>query len=128
MKRIYLAGPIRGCTDEQARGWREQVKQQLAGLYDFSDPMARDYRGREHEVDPAEIVEEDVAALATCTDVLVNCERASWGTAMELLYASGNRSYILAFGAGTLSPWVAYHASGVVPTLDDAIAYLRGAA
>ncbi len=27
---VYLAGPINGCTDEEAKGWRDQM---VAGIY-----------------------------------------------------------------------------------------------
>lgn len=44
--KVYLCGPINGCTDDQCKNWREAAKQVLS---DTVDPMRRDYRGREDD-------------------------------------------------------------------------------
>jgi hypothetical protein len=64
---IYLCGPINGCTDAEAKDWREHVK----GLWPGSciDPMRRDYRGREG-VFTREIVELDKIDVAA-SDVIL---------------------------------------------------------
>lgn len=119
---VYLAGPINGCTDEQATGWRDRARRVLqASGYMVFDPMARDYRGRENE-NAAAIVEGDLSDIRACSHMLVNVERPSWGTAMEIALASrvhGKR--VVGFGAGDRpSPWLLYHVT-LRPTLSLAL-------
>jgi hypothetical protein len=42
--KVYLCGPINGCTDSECIDWRAAAKKRLS---DTIDPMRRDYRGRE---------------------------------------------------------------------------------
>lgn len=42
--KVYLAGPINGCTDAEAKNWREELKTHFPNAI---DPMKRDYRGVE---------------------------------------------------------------------------------
>lgn len=123
MRTVYLAGPIHGCTDEQAKGWREVVKAELAGRYTFLDPMDRDYRGVEDQC-AAEIVEQDLEDIQAADVVLVNAGRASWGTAMETWQAGMWGKAIVAVCPGAVSPWLRFCARDVVPTVADAIALL----
>ena len=95
---VYLAGPIFGCTDEQARGWRAAVRDALDHTWRVLDPMDRDYRGRE---------------AAHVIDIV--------GTAMELVYARDYGVRVSAFGTDTPSPWLRYHADVICPTLGDAL-------
>lgn len=125
-KTIYLAGPINGCTDEEASEWRKVAKARLAHRYDILDPMARDYRGIEAE-SVNEIVDGDKADIRNCNVLLVNANRATWGTSMEVLYAHTVAGKpVVAFCAGIVSPWLRYHAHTVVKTIDEAIAVLEG--
>lgn len=121
--RIYLAGPINGCSDEQANEWRARATTFLGGMgIDVVDPMTRDYRGQE-AANVTAIVNGDLVDIASADALLVNAERPSWGTAMEVAIARRQmRKTVFAFvGAGCrVSPWLAYHAR-VVETLDDAI-------
>lgn len=120
MKTLYLAGPINGCSDDEARGWRETVKARLSGLYEFLDPMDRDYRGKErgHAQD---IVNGDVADILRADAILVYAERASWGTAMELVYARmlGKPVYAI-YGGYEPSPWLEYHTISRFASLETA--------
>lgn len=116
--KVYLGGPINGCTDEEAHGWREAVKPLLAALgHECVDPMDRDYRGREMEPGiAAEIVELDKADIDGCDVLLMNRPRASDGTAMEILYGwSCGKRVIAVLPADVVpSPWVVYHCRGGV--------------
>lgn len=107
--RVYLAGPINGCDDVTARGWREEAKRLLTG-HEVLDPMVRDYRGVEdHNV--KEIVEGDLADIASCDVVIVNALTASWGTAIEVRAAKAEMGKrVIAFPNGRVSPWLRYHA------------------
>lgn len=117
--KIYLAGPINGCTDAQANDWRTEAKKSLP---DHLDPMARDYRGKEAE-SVNEIVEGDKADIDSCDAVLVWFERPSVGTSMEVLYAWERKKPVVAVNKSgkPIGPWLAYH-STVVDSLEDAVA------
>lgn len=125
MRTLYLAGPIMGCSDKEAMGWRADVKQSLAGLYEFRDPMDRDYRGKETGNVQA-IIHGDLADILASDAVLVNAERASWGTAMELVYARtlGKPAYII-HAWHDVSPWLLYHSAARFATVEDAVLWFR---
>lgn len=123
---VYLCGAINGCTDSEAKDWRETVKEALADTFDFLDPMRRDYRGKEDE-SVAEIVAGDVADIQASDIVLVAADRPSWGTAMECCLAWRDGKMVLVVcGQERVSPWLRFHSSAVVPTLKAAIEHLRG--
>jgi nucleoside 2-deoxyribosyltransferase len=116
--RVYLGGPINGCTDEEANGWRDAVKAVLAKRadYDWCDPMDRDYRGRELEPGiAAAIVEGDKEDIASCDVLLMNAPKPSYGTAMEILYGhQHSKRVIVIHPEGTTpSPWVIHHADEI---------------
>lgn len=124
MSSIYLCGPINGCTDEECKDWRELVKTIWPGT--CIDPMRRDYRGREHE-SRDEIVELDKIDVAKADALLVSCEKPSWGTAMEILYAwqIGKPVVVVCPGEMVLSPWLAYHSHRVCHSYADAVETLK---
>lgn len=125
MLSIYLCGAINGCTDDEAVTWRERVKRELAGLFVFVDPMVRDYRGREDDC-VAEIVQGDMADIDRSDIVLVNAERPSWGTAMEIRIAHERGKVIhVVCGADRISPWLRFHASRIDRSLSEAISGLQ---
>lgn len=132
MTTVYLAGPINGCTDDEANGWRQGFMESLPG-FDFLDPMRRDYRGREDEcVD--EIVEGDKQDIDNCDVFLAYCWQVSWGTAMEIYYAwrgegrrlPGPRIVLVIPEGQRISPWLRYHSDVIVPTLAQAAELIRG--
>lgn len=127
MRTIYLAGPINGCTDVEARGWRDAVKGELAGLYRFTDPMDDDFRG--HEADnAAQIVRRDQARIRHAHIVLANAWRPSVGTPMEVAYAHKEGKHIIVVQPSPVSPWYEYHASHIAANLTSATSYLRARA
>lgn len=117
---VYLAGPINGCTDDEAVSWRELAKAQI-GMDCCLDPMRRDYRGREGEF-TAEIVEADKADIFACGLVLANCWQQSTGTSMEVFYAHSIGKPVIAVvpPGAPVSPWLKYHAT-VRDSLGEAI-------
>lgn len=122
-KRVYLAGPIFGSSDAECRDWRERVK---AHWPQCVDPMVRDYRGLEDEA-YEDIVENDKADIDTCGTMLVYFSKPSVGTSMEMLYAWERRIKIvlLVNPATKLSPWLRYHATVIVHTLQEALDALK---
>lgn len=122
--KVYLCGPINGCTDEECRDWREYVK---TWLDDTLDPMRRDYRGKEIS-HVAEIVELDKIDIDQCNVLLVNYDKPSVGTSMEVFYAWGRGKKVIVVHAedAKLSPWLIYHSHALFTSFDRAIAFIKG--
>ena len=54
--KVYLCGPIAGCTDEECMDWRENAKTILHNAnISTLDPMRRDYRGTKDIVSANEL-------------------------------------------------------------------------
>jgi len=124
-KKVYLAGPINGKSDDECMGWRRTATESLKFFgHEILDPMARDYRGIEDD-NAAEIVQGDKEDIATCDVVLVNANALSWGTAMELVYASQYGKEVVAFSthgnAPRISPWLRMHTTAIFETLGQAL-------
>ena len=115
--KVYLGGPINGCTDEEAHGWREATKPTIEEHgHEWVDPMTRDYRGRELEPGiAAEIVNGDKIDIDGCDLLLMNAPKPSYGTAMEILYGwqRGKRVIVVLPEGATPSPWVLHHSEAV---------------
>jgi nucleoside 2-deoxyribosyltransferase len=121
--RVYLCGPINGCTDEECRDWREMAKLRLP---DTLDPMRRDYRGKEHSA-VREIVELDKIDVTNSDIILVNYDKPSVGTSMEMLYAweRGKMVIVVHKADAGLSPWLVYHSHYRFTSFDEAFSYLE---
>jgi nucleoside 2-deoxyribosyltransferase len=121
--KVYLCGPINGCTDAEASDWREAVKKHFP---DAVDPMKRDYRGKEAE-SYREIVDLDKRDVRSVDVVLVNYVKPSVGTAMETFYAWTLGTPVVLWCApdAVLSPWLRYHSTSIVHSLDAAVAKIR---
>jgi nucleoside 2-deoxyribosyltransferase len=117
--KLYLAGPINGCTDEEANGWRTEVKKLHP---DVLDPMARDFRGVEGN-HTALIVEGDKKDIDECDGVIVWFEKPTVGTSMEILYAWERRKPVVLINRSDrpLSPWLTYHCIASVSSIEDAL-------
>ncbi len=125
---VYLAGPINGKSEEEAKGWRDRLKSSEIEKVSFRDPMVRDYRGVElDEGMAAEIVEGDKRDIGFCDLVLVMYPGPSVGTAMEVLFAweMGISVVVIDVSGKPLSPWMQYHACKVLHSLEEAESYLR---
>lgn len=120
--KVYLCGPINGCTDEECRDWREEAKKRLS---DTLDPMKRDYRGREAE-SYREIVDLDKRDVSLVDVVLVNKPKPSDGTAMEILLAwqLGKPVIVVCPKDSIISPWVRYHATKIVHSFEEAYSWI----
>ncbi|MCX6993158.1 MAG: nucleoside 2-deoxyribosyltransferase [Kiritimatiellaeota bacterium] len=128
MKTIYLCGPI---MDEQggvAREWRKTVAKKLGHAFTLLDPTRRNFKDR--EVDSAnEIVEFDLQDIRNADLLLVNYNKPSIGTAMEVFYASHNLGkFVVAFSPFTFkdsSPWMVRYCTKILPSLDASIRYIK---
>lgn len=121
--KVYLAGAINGCTDAEAKDWRGYVMATYPG-HTYLDPMTRDFRGRENEpgID-AEIVEGDIDDILDSDVLLVNYDKPSVGTSMEVFFARqvSKHVVIVARPDTKLSPWLTYHAHAVVHSFAEAM-------
>lgn len=122
IKTIYLCGPINGCTDEEANGWRDITKRYLAQIPTMYpiDPMKRDYRGEEDDV-YREIVDLDKLDIRNSDALLVYYEKPSVGTSMEIFYAwtLGKPIIIIHPDAARISPWLKYHSTKMLAVPKD---------
>lgn len=126
MKTIYLCGPINGCTDAECVDWREHVKAQWSGA--TLDPMRRDYRGKEDE-SVRDIVELDKIDVCNSDVILVNYDRPSVGTSMEILYAweRGKLIVVVAAPDARISPWLRYHSHAICRSFGEALSCIQEA-
>ena len=127
MKTIYLSGPIMDEHLGTAREWREDAKAQLSEHFALLDPMRRNFKDR--EVDSAnEIVEFDLQDVRDADIILVNYNKPSIGTSMEVFYAAHDLGkFVIAFSPFSFqdsSPWMVRYCTKILPSLEEAVAYL----
>lgn len=106
-KKLYLSGPIDGCTDEECFGWRNHFKKIWPGK--TLDPTIRDFRGLNHDF--KYIVEMDKFDIQHADGLVVNFSKHSAGTPMEIMYAWSLGKPIAIWNSSDeqLSPWHIYH-------------------
>lgn len=121
--RVYLAGPINGCSDSEAKDWREALK--VLPQFTWVDPMKRDYRGVE-TVKYREVVDLDKRDILGCDVIIVMFAKPSVGTSMEVLFAWENGIPVILIDQsnGPLSPWLMYHSTSIVKSLEEAMEVL----
>ena len=125
---IYLSGPIMDESSGEAREWREAAKQLLSPKFRLLDPMRRKFVDR--QVDSAnEIVEFDLQDVREADITLVNSNKASIGTAMEVFYAAHDLGkFVVSFSPFSFencSPWMVKHSTKILGSLEDACAYIQ---
>lgn len=126
-KTIYLSGPIMDEHKGKARLWREEAKQLLERHFRILDPMRRSFKDR--EVDSAnEIVEFDLQDVRDADIILVNYNKPSIGTSMEVFHASHNLGkFVVSFSPFSFkdcSPWMVRYSTKILPDLETACNYL----
>ena len=127
-KKIYLCGPIMDEHEGHAREWRAKAKATLGSEFKLLDPMRRNFKDR--EVDSAnEIVEFDLQDVRDADIVLVNYNKPSIGTSMEVFYASQVlNKFVIAFSPfdfKNCNPWMVRYCTKILPDLEAALAYIR---
>jgi nucleoside 2-deoxyribosyltransferase len=114
--RVYLAGPPYA---EEYR--RRATALLLEAGHEPVDPMRRDFRGAT-EGREAEIVEGDLADIASCDAVLAAFTAPDEGTAMEAWHAHATGKPVIAYTGGTPAhPWAVYVSRSVHADLADAV-------
>lgn len=127
-KTIYLSGPIMDEHLGTAREWRNAATKQLQHKFNLLDPMRRNFQDR--LVDSAnEIVEFDLQDVRDADIILVNYNKPSIGTSMEIFYASHVLGkFVVAFSPFEFkecSPWMVRYCTKILGSLEDAITYLH---
>jgi nucleoside 2-deoxyribosyltransferase len=127
-RKIYLCGPIMDEVDGQARAWRSRARELLSGSFVLLDPMRRNFKDR--EVDSAnEIVEFDLQDVRDADILLVNYNKPSIGTAMEVFYASHVlHKFVIAFSPFAFqecNPWMVKYCTKILPTMEESAVYIR---
>lgn len=121
--KVYLAGPINGCTDDEATNWRDVAKE-LLGPSNCIDPMRRDYRGVEDQ-HVHDIVNGDINDIKNSDVMIANCWKPSVGTSMEIWAAMhepwGCPTVIVVPEGARISPWLRYTADRIVHNIEDAV-------
>lgn len=126
-KTVYLSGPIMDEHEGQAREWRTRATALLAGHFRLLNPMRRNFKDR--EVDSAnEIVEFDLQDVRDADILLVNYNKPSIGTAMEVFYAAHDLGkFVVSFSPFPFqecSPWMVRYSTKILPDLEAACEYL----
>lgn len=127
-KTIYLSGPIMDEHAGHAREWREDAKKALDKQFKPLDPMRRKFVDR--EVDSSnEIVEFDLQDIRDADIILVNYNKPSIGTSMEIFYASHDLGkFVVAFSPFEFkdcSPWMVRYCTKILGSLEDACEYIN---
>lgn len=128
--KVYLAGPMAGCTDYEMHEWREAAKTALLRAnIECLDPTRHDYRGLDLRKDPvaiAQLVNSDKADIRAADLLLVWHDRPSVGTAQEVLYAYERSKPIFIVNVlpdpAAISPWMLHHSNIVADSLKEAVA------
>ena len=127
-KIIYLSGPIMDEHAGLARQWRDAAKVQLEEKFKLLDPMRRKFIDR--QVDSAnEIVEFDLQDVRDADILLVNYNKPSIGTSMEVFFAAHDLGkFVVAFSPfeyKDCSPWMARYCTKILPDLESAVQYIN---
>lgn len=125
--KVYLSGPIMDEIEGDAADWRNAAKEALGAKFAILDPMRRNFKDR--EVDSAnEIVEFDLQDVRDADILLVNYNKASIGTSMEVFYAAHDLGkFIVAFSPfdfASCSPWMVRYCTKILPSLGAATGYI----
>ncbi len=126
-KIIYLSGPIMDEHAGIAREWRDTARELLKERFRLLDPMRRKFIDR--QVDSAnEIVEFDLQDVRAADIILVNYNKPSIGTSMEVFYAAHNLGkFVVAFSPfdyQNCSPWMARYCTKILGSLEAAAEYI----
>lgn len=122
--KIYLAGPINGCTEQESKGWRNELKRLCAAEQEieFLDPTEKDCSG----LTGKEIVEFDKDLIEQCDLVFANCQRFSLGTSMEVIFAWERKKPVVCLASPGISIWLDYHVECFVESLKAGAQLLQG--
>ena len=127
-KTVYLSGPIMDEHPDEAKTWRQRATECLQEDFIILDPMRRNFKDR--EVDSAnEIVEFDLQDVRDADILLVNYNKNSIGTSMEVFYAAHDLGkFVVAFAPFPFkecSPWMVRYCTKILASFDEAVKYIQ---
>ena len=116
------------CEPDESSTWRERAKTLFSDRIALLDPMRRNFKDR--EVDSAnEIVSFDLQDITDADIILVNYNKPSIGTAMEVFHASYNLDkFVIAFSPFPFqecNPWMVRFCTKILPDLESAVRYIE---
>jgi len=122
MRTIYLAGPMAGCTEQEMRGWRNAVKDDLPE-YKFLDPCDRKYTPQQWY----ELVEDDIQDIEDSDLVLCHMWKNGIGSSMELVESRYRRkpTVVVIPDYKNVSPWVRRYSSFLVQDFETAYKIIK---
>jgi len=120
--RVYLAGPISGCNDEQRRFWRRWVREHEPE-FEVLDPT--DNLGDPAE-DSYDLIRRDLQAIEQSDGVLVNMWKESIGSAIGVVQARRHGKVVVVADPNRLrNRMLDFYADAVVSSLSEAVRVLR---
>jgi hypothetical protein len=139
---VYLCGAIGNRTLGDALGWREHATRLLApelgvlsplrdSIYGLNNDSASDViaaRETASTFTDAELVQRDLMDIQRAFLVLRHYTGSSEGSPMECAYARMFGVPVVVSGIedpSAMSPWLRYHSVRMLPTLEDAVAYVK---
>jgi transcriptional regulator NrdR family protein/nucleoside 2-deoxyribosyltransferase len=121
--KVYLAGPISGCNDEQRRMWRAELKAGFSDEFEFIDPVDQ-LMGDEDS--HWKLVATDIDCIRNSDAVLANLWKESMGTAFGLAQAHIAGKFIAVADPNYLrNRMVAFYADAVERNLPLALNRIR---
>ena len=82
--RIYLAGPMTGCNDDQKRRWRQDIINRFGNRLEFIDPLDEEF---DESANASDLARADIRAIEEADGLLVNMWRESIGSAIGVVHA-----------------------------------------
>lgn len=128
VRRIYLAGPITGCNDEQKKVWRDRIRRSWSPDFEFYCPVQRleELSGKGVPITPYQVVNLDMRAIGDSDAVIANMWKESIGTAIGVALAAFNGKPVVVIDKNLLnSHTLNFYAYAVVREEDEAILRLK---
>lgn len=123
-KTVYLCGPIRCISEEEAYTWRDKAVAYLKNKgFNAIIPVARE------DESAGEIVGNDLLNIHHSDIVLAHVpdDVVAIGTNMEIFFASREGKIVVLWGGTfdcSMSPWLQHHAEAYCDTLDEALCFI----
>ena len=128
VRRIYLAGPITGCNDEQKKVWRDRIQRLWSQEFEFYCPVQRleELNEKGVRITPYQVVNLDMRAIQESDAVIANMWKESIGTAIGVALAAFNGKPVVVIDRNMIkSRTLNFYAYAVVKDEDEAIQRLK---
>ncbi len=125
-KGVYLAGPIKGCDQNEIHLWRDLAINRLKCK--VINPAVRDFSCTDPDSCLNDIVDPDKREIDNCSILLANCWQVSVGTSMEILYARERDKLIVTVvpEGEFISAWIIAHSHKMFYSVVKAVDYING--